>query len=82
MEFVEIDKKDMVASRRRKGEMLKRLEEFIDSEVQTCEVMLQPGEYVTPNRCCGYIQKVIKDNHLPLKATIRQGHIYILRKEI
>lgn len=82
MRFVEVKRAD-IGKIYRPGKVQKILEEFIDSGLDTVEVLYTDGEYKDVYVCTGTLRVTIKKMHLSdtLEAMTINKKCYLCRKD-
>ena len=84
MRFVEVTEIPEKVERggRRKGEMLHRLRKFMATNVKYAKVEFTADDYVSPVSCYQSCRSAVKRHVLPFDVKIRNGDVYLIRRDI
>lgn len=67
-------------NRKNRGDLYDFLEEFISSDMQVAEIIIQPEEYKDAYTAAGTLKGAINRYKLNIICTTRNHHIYLIRK--
>jgi hypothetical protein len=84
MRFVEVTEIPAKVERggRKKGEMIYRLRKFMDSDVKIVKIEFTLEDYIGPASCYQSYRQAIKRHVLPIDVKIRNGDVYLIRRDI
>lgn len=84
MKFVEVaevpEKKDI--PRRKRGELKLYLERFIQRDIKIAKVDFSPEEYFAMIGAYNSMRLACKRHVLPIDVTMRNGEVYLIRRDL
>lgn len=83
MKFIEVDPSviKMIEPRHTRGKVQRAVIRFMESSMQAAELVFDPGEYVSSQSASSAYSKAIRRLKADCKIGIRDGRVYIYKKE-
>lgn len=82
MRFKSINKNSILKGRNAPHKLQGELEEFMNMNVEAAEVSFIANEYKSTNSCYSSLYKSIKRFGYPIQVVVRDGKLYLIRKDM